>query len=41
MVAVDNDDDFLGLQPQMLETKAMREPVVVGNNFVTAPTNML
>ena len=39
MVVVGNDDDFVGLQPQMLETEAMREPAPVGRSYVTAPTN--
>ena len=39
MVAVGNDDDFVGLQLQMLETEAMREPALVGGSYVTAPTN--
>ena len=39
MVVVGNDDDFVGLQPQMLETEAMREPASVGGSYVTAPTN--
>ena len=40
MVAImGNDDDFVGLQPQMLETDAMREPPLVGGSYVTTPTN--
>ena len=39
MIPVGNDDDFVGLQPQMLETEAMREPTLVGGSYVTAPTN--
>ena len=39
MVVVGNDNDFVGLQPQMLETEAMREPAPVGRSYVIAPTN--
>ena len=39
MVTVGNDDDFVGLQLQMLETEAMREPAPVGGSYVTTPTN--
>ena len=39
VVTVGNDDDFVGLQPQMLETEAIREPAAVGGCYVTAPTN--
>jgi len=39
VVAVGNDDDFVGLQPHMLETEAIRERVLVGGTYVIAPTN--
>ena len=39
MVALGNDDDFVGLQSQMLETEAMRESAPIGGSYMTAPTN--